>query len=278
MATQPTLRRILAAPGVSLPYLDAGARDGFPVVLVHGLGDSMRAWGPVLDHLPGDVRALVPTLRGHGDADRPGHGYAPADFAGDLAALLDGAGVRAAALVGHSSGVQTALRFALTWPDRTRAVVGIGTPGPVRSHPDAAALDAMFDGLADPVEPSFARGFLDGHLMRPVPPGFIDALVAETLKVPARVLRETWAGIRAFDVSSELHRIAAPVLLIWGDRDAIPIASRQVQEQLVAALPDARLVVVDGAGHHVHWDEPERVAREIVAFIRAVLRGQEPDR
>jgi pimeloyl-ACP methyl ester carboxylesterase len=48
------------------------------------------------------------------------------------------------------------------------------------------------------------------------------------------------------------------------------VASREAQEQLVAALPGARLVVYVGAGHHVHWEEPARFAIELASFVRSL--------
>ena len=59
-------RRVRVAAGVSIPYVDQGGSDGVPVVLIHGLGDSLRSYEFVQAHLPGDVRTLVPSLRGHG--------------------------------------------------------------------------------------------------------------------------------------------------------------------------------------------------------------------
>jgi len=78
-------------------------------------------------------------------------------------------------------------------------------------------------------------------MARPAPPGFVDALVSESRKVPAHVWREVWAGVREADLSAELGRIAAPTLLVWGDRDHL--CTRAVQDGLAAAIPSARLSV-----------------------------------
>lgn len=273
MTTHPRIGRVTVAPDVVIPYIDQGAADGVPIVLIHGLGDSSRSYEPVLTHLPEDVRALVPSLRGHGDADRPEQGYTPVDFAGDMAALLNVAEVESAVFVGHSSGAQTAQQFALTYPQRTLGLVLIGAPGTIHSHPGAAEFDKVFGELTDPLGPAFVRGFTEGQLAQPVPASFLDALVAETLKVPARVIRATWSGVRDFDITGEVGRISAPTLLVWGDRDQVAVASREVQEQLVAAIPKARLVVYAGAGHNPHWEEPARFAMELVSFVRSLHAG-----
>jgi pimeloyl-ACP methyl ester carboxylesterase len=56
-----------------------------------------------------------------------------------------------------------------------------------------------------------------------------------------------------------------PTLIVWGDQDEL--LPREDQLRLRAALPGSRLVVYEGAGHIVHWEQPERVARDIAAFV-----------
>lgn len=78
----PTASAGEGTPGVSIPYVDQGGSDGVTVVLIHGLGDSLRSYEPVQAHLPEGMRTLVPSLRGHGDADRPQRGYTPTGLDG----------------------------------------------------------------------------------------------------------------------------------------------------------------------------------------------------
>ncbi len=255
---------------VTIPYADQGARGGVPVVLVHGLGDSLRSYEPVLAHLPGDLRALVPSLRGHGDADRPDQGYTPADHVGDLAVLLDDAGVDEVVIAGHSSGSQIAQLFAVTHPRRTRGLVLIGAPGPHPNRAAAATMTAEIAALADPIEATWLRGFAASTIAGPVPETFLDMIVAEARKVPARVYQAAWPGIRDFDVSRDLQRIAAPTTIIWGDQDRVPVATREAQSQLVDAIPDARLIIYTGAGHSPHWEQPERFAADLASFVRGL--------
>lgn len=224
------------------------------------MGDSWRSYEPVLEYVPDDVRVLAPSLRGHGDADRPDNGYTPAGFASDLVALLDRVGVDRAVLAGHSSGAQVAQLFAITYPQRTLGLVLVGAPAPMRGHPGAARLDQMFSTLTDPVDPAMVRGFTERLFAGPHPADFLDTQVAETLKVPARVIRSTWAGIREFDISDQLRLIDVPTLIVWGDHDDLPVASRETQENLVHAIPNAELVVYAGVGHSPHWEQPARFA------------------
>ncbi len=262
------IRRVRVAPGVSIPYADQGRSDGVPVVLIHGLGDSLRSYEPVQAHLSGDVRTLVPSLRGHGDADRPEHGYAPADHMHDIRAVLDDAGVPDAVVGGHSSGSQVAQLFALTYRRRIRGLILIGAPGP-RPDPAAAAwMNSEIAALKDPIDERWLRAFAESTVAEALPEGFLEIILTEARKVPARVYKAAWPGIRDFDVSADLHRITARTLLVWGDEDRVPVATRSAQEQLLDAIPNAQLLIYAGAGHSPHWECPERFASDLATFVR----------
>lgn len=71
-----------------LAYAEQGKPSGVPVLLLHGVTDSWRSFVPMLAHLPRSMHAFALSQRGHGDSDRPTAGYAPHDFAADLAAFV----------------------------------------------------------------------------------------------------------------------------------------------------------------------------------------------
>jgi pimeloyl-ACP methyl ester carboxylesterase len=64
----------------------------------------------------------------------------------------------------------------------------------------------------------------------------------------------------------------APTLILWGDRDGL--CSRGDQEALLAAIAGSRLVVYEGAGHGLHWEEPERFAADLVAFCKVLVKSK----
>lgn len=94
------------------------------------------------------------------------------------------------------------------------------------------------------------------------------ARVAESLKVPARVWRAVFEGFLEDDVARELGKIKAPTLIVWGARDAL--SPRRDQDALVTAIAGSRLLVYERAGHGLHWEEPERFAADLVAFVRSL--------
>ena len=121
-----TVKYATLASGVRLPYVEQGDSDGVPVVLLHGVTDSLRSWEPVLPYLPSSIRAFAVTQRGHGDADRPAAGYHPRDFAADVVAFLDAVGIERAVLAGHSMSSYIAERVASEHPERVLGVVLVG--------------------------------------------------------------------------------------------------------------------------------------------------------
>jgi pimeloyl-ACP methyl ester carboxylesterase len=237
------------------------------VIFLHGLTDSWRAFELVLAELPGDVHAIAVTQRGHGDASRPTSGYRTRDFASDLLLFLDALGVQRAVLVAHSSHTFTVERCAIEHPERVTGLVLIGAPATLRGKPGVASLLETVSGLTDPIDAAFVREFARAACHRPVAPAFLEAMVEESLKVPAHVWREGFPGLLEDDFLGELHRIAAPTLLVWGDLDAI--VPEQDQRTLMAAIPCATLRIYQGTGHTPQWEEPARFAADLAAFTLA---------
>jgi non-heme chloroperoxidase len=252
--------------GVTLPYVEQGDPDGVPVVLPHGVTDSWRSFEPALPYLPGSNRAFALTQRGHGDASRPAAGYHPRDFAADVAAFLDSQGLESAFIAGHSMGSIVALRFALDYPERTRGLVPIGTFVRYATNPVITEfVEDVVSGLEDPIDQSIAREFQESTLAGPISPRYLEVVIAESLKVPARVWRDAFAGLLDDEHAARLDAVAAPTLLIWGDQDAFVPESDQ--ETLLATIVGSRLEVYRGTGHAVHWEEPARFAADLVAFV-----------
>ena len=250
---------------VRMPYFEQGDPSGTPLVLVHAVGDSQRIFEGLLDHLPVSIHAFAPTMRGHGDASRPQTGYRSSDYAADLAAFMDALGIEAAIVAGGSSGGLVAQHFSVHFPDRLLGLVLLGAPLTFRNKPAAQAQgNTTLSTLADPLDPDFVRGFVEGLLSRPMPEAAVDIAVQESLKAPAFVWRETLKGILEDDFSEELSRVAVPALVIWGEGDAL--LPREDQETLARLIHGARLVVYPGAGHLFYWEEPARVAADLAAF------------
>jgi pimeloyl-ACP methyl ester carboxylesterase len=103
-----------------------------------------------------------------------------------------------------------------------------------------------------------------------VPAELLETAIAESLKLPARVWRAAFQGFLQDELTGERGRIRTRTLILWGDRDAY--GSRSDQDALVEEIAGARLVVYPGTGHALHWEEPERFASDLTAFVAEIAR------
>ncbi len=212
--------------------------------------------------------------------DLPGFGLTGPDSTGDysdtragevLAALLDALGVARAHVVGSSMGGRIAWRFAAEHPDRVERLVlmapdGFASPGldygkPPRLAPLMRLLPytlprflvraGMAPAYADPAALTEAR--VERYHAMLTAPGVRRAILArmgQHILVPPEPF---------------LARIAAPTLLLWGEKDAMVPAAHAAD--YLRALPDARSVVLPGIGHAPMEEAPEATARAIRAFL-----------
>ena len=186
------VRSVTLSSGITLAAPERGQTSGVPVVFLHGVTDSWRSFEPVLDRLPGTVRALAMTQRGHGDSSKPDNGYRYGDMAQDLREFMDARDLPAAVIAGHSMGGMVAQRFAADHPDRVAGLVLMGAFRTLYAHPGIQELwNSALSTLSDPVDPAFVREFQVSTLARPVPPEFLETVINESLHVPARIWRAT---------------------------------------------------------------------------------------
>jgi pimeloyl-ACP methyl ester carboxylesterase len=164
--------------------------------------------------------------------------------------------VTEADFVGHSFGAKTALYLAATSPVVRRLVLagssGLRTPPSFRARTKRAlSRGARLAGKAGP----------PGRVLR-------DALyrrIASEDYRNAGPLRPTFVKVVNEDLTELLHRVGAPTLLVWGtEDDAVPVAHAQTMEQ---RIPDAGLVLFEGAGHFAYLDEPDRFCRVVRHFL-----------
>ena len=259
------INSIVIPDRVELSYVRQGNPAGVPVLFLHGLTDSWRSFEPVLPHLPENIHAIALSQRGHGDSSRPAGGYRTRDFAADAAAFLKSLVQGPAIVVGHSMGSTNALRFAIDFPELTRGLVLVGSFARYRGNQVIEELWDAVSQLTDPIDPVFALEFQQGTLAQPVTPAFLDVVVQESLKVPARIWRAALQGLMEDDFVGEISRIKTPTRLLWGNRDTLCLA--RDQEVLLDAIEGSKLVVFEGAGHALHWEEAARFAAEVVDFV-----------
>ena len=255
--------------GLQLEFAEQGEPGGTAMMLLHGSTDSWRSFEALLPLLPRNWHVIVPSQRGHGRSDTSASDYGTRAFAADAAALAQELGLPPLVVVGHSMGAANAFRLAIDRPECVRGLVAIAAFAHFADKPDLLAFhQSAIVPLSDPVPYELAQQFQQSTVAGPVAPGWMHTMVAESLQLPAHVWRGMFAGLLQDDFSAELQHVRVPTLLAWGDRDAY--VPRADQDWLLRTLPNARLSPFPGVGHAVHWEQPEALARELVAFVETL--------
>jgi 2-succinyl-6-hydroxy-2,4-cyclohexadiene-1-carboxylate synthase len=232
------------------------------LLFLHGFTNTGASWDDVISGLPRSFRAHAPDLRGHGSAARPVSLEA-------VLVELDALAPNRFTLVGYSQGGRIALHAALAMPERVQRLVLIGA-SPGIADPDARAQRRAADEtLAAWMDTVSIEEFVSRWARTPVladqPPSVRAAVTADRLHNTTDGLAAALRGLGTGTLPSlwdHLGEVSVPVELIVGERDA---TFRATAERMQAAMSDARLHVVPGAGHAVHLEEPWAVAGIIVA-------------
>jgi pimeloyl-ACP methyl ester carboxylesterase len=253
-----SIAQVALSSGLVVSYASIGGRSGPALVMLPGPTDSWRSYAAVLDELTSSMRSIAVSQRGHGDTDKPPAGYRVEDFAHDVPLLLDALDIDRAVIAGHSGSCLVARRVAIDHPQRVAGLVLEASPTTLVAN---AKLQAFLATVPDSIDADFARGFVLGTSAGDLPRVVVDGLVDELLKVPAQVWMETFQSLLGYDDLADIHRIAAPTLLVWGDAD--PLVSQDMQEALAARIPAAELVVYRGFGHTPRWEDPVRFADDL---------------
>lgn len=277
MPWEPPAERWVEVRGVRLRVYDSADlreyRGGPTLVMLHGMPGQLTNWRFQIEGLQDEFRVVAPDMRGYGRSDKPER-VTFEDYLLDLDGLLRELSIRDPVLVGHSFGAMVAQVYA---SDReVRGLVLIGTK--LSHEPDA--LDLMVEKLpAFLWKPLFFREHaLTRALYRRMFFGregdeafrlFMEDNSEYIESLPARVYRYEVA-LRGYDAREALRRVRCPTLLVVGSEDRVTPPSES--EEAARLMPNARLVVVEGAGHLILYEKPEEVNRLIREFCRG-LRG-----
>jgi pimeloyl-ACP methyl ester carboxylesterase len=265
------------------------AADAPPIVLIHGAGcnlEDMRALG---EQLAARHRVIL--------IDRPGMGWskrktrdgsAPQFQAAILREVLDQLGIARAMIVGHSWGGALAMSFALDYPDRTAALILLGSPLYPLAHP-TTLLYALFAmpivgwiyarTLALPLGLPFVGLALGSAFLPQLPPrDYLKRSAALLLLRPSTFLanaRDMADLKRNLEPQpSRYPGFSVPTLVMSGASDFV-VAPAFHAVPFAAAVPHAKLVILPGIGHMLHHAATERVLAEIEGLAAMMAAPKE---
>jgi lipase len=262
-----------------------------PVVCLHGITAQHRAFNAAA-RLLGPSRGLVGVdLRGRGDSDKPESGYGLATHASDVVRVLDYLGLEDAVLLGHSMGAFVALKIALEYPDRVRALALLDGGWPrVESSPDEMTEDEKQE--AEALEEGLARAFrrldmvfespeayLDfwfpdrGLTMDDLPSDLADYYLYDLEKVEggynpkasrAAAEEDSPSIASTSPTAREMSGVGCPVALVRASQGFFPgsdpLISDEARDVMAGSLDIREEVLVEGANHYTMlWPKYTRV-------------------
>ena len=250
--------------GHRMHYYVAGAADGPPVVLVHGLGGQAEDWRNLAPFLRGaGYRVYTPDLFGFGRSEKPADfSYSIPDQAAAVFAFMDAMGLKQVDLGGLSMGGWIVQRMAADHPDRIRKLIIFDSAG-------LSEKPAWNTALFTPTSAA-ELDQLDTLLM-PNPPQVPPFIANDILRISHS---HAWVMRRALDsmlsghdtTDSLLPQLRMPVLIVWGELDHImPLAQGQKMHMLV---PQSQIEVVQGCGHLAPVQCADRLGPKVRAFLK----------
>lgn len=257
--------------GVALSYTEQGTGSP-PVVLLHGFPLDARMWEAQLPAIASAGRRVIaPDLRGFGRSwsESP---FTIESLADDIHALLSAVDAIPMVLAGLSMGGYVALAYAKKYPADLRGLIFLDT----KAEADTADGRQGREKMIELVRKEGSKPIADQMMSKMLAKDAADRRpqTAQTLRqmmeaCPPKTIEHALAAMRDRpDRSGELASIKVPTLVIVGESDAITPPS--VAEAMVRKIPNAQLVVIDGAGHMSPMEQPEQVNRALRAFLDKV--------
>jgi pimeloyl-ACP methyl ester carboxylesterase len=257
-------------------------------VFVHGIRDQGRSWDHFIDAL---LRRGVPIkhavaldLRGHGESEWPGlsRGYQHEDFLTDLAGLLKHLDKHPVTIIGHSLGGSMCLLYAGTFPEKVKRMVLLESLGPF-ARADEEVPDIIAERLKgrDYVEIPFPHETLEAAAKAiqktfPLIPDRAALHMAHhgTHTKGGRyrwkhdpILRyRTTTAMSEGQIEAFIRRLKCPILFVYGTESDFMKSVRGHRAQL---FPNAKIIPIEGAGHHIPHEKPEELAEVVVPFLLA---------
>lgn len=239
---------------VVLAHREDGDPAAPPVLMAPSLGTTWEMWDPVVASLSSTYRVVRFDTRGHGRSPVPPRPYTMEAMAEDVVALADRLGIDRFCFVGLSLGGCIGQMLGLKHPDRLSALVLCCTLprfGDSSSWQQrAAAIRA--EGMGVLAERTRGRWFTEAF--RSSHPDAVERCIGMLTATPVEGYAGCCDALASFDATDDLGRIDVPTRVLVGAED--PVATVELGERMVAALPDAELTVIERASHIACIEQP----------------------
>ncbi|HMM77038.1 MAG TPA: alpha/beta fold hydrolase [Gammaproteobacteria bacterium] len=245
---------------------------GPTVVFMHGIGGNRTNWREQLDALAPEFRAVAWDARGYGDSDDYEAALAFPDFAADLLRLLDHLGVAQAHLVGLSMGGRIAMDFYEAHPRRVASLVLCDTfPGYDASITEeqrekfiASRRKPLVEDGKEPrdIAPLVAPTLLGKNAA----PAALQRLIDSMAMLHKESYIKAIEAMTRYEPVARLGEFRVPTLVVCGEEDRLTPPA--IARDMVARIPDARLAILERAGHLSNIEQPLAFNAVLLDFLR----------
>jgi 3-oxoadipate enol-lactonase len=240
--------------------------EGRPLVLVPGLAGGFELLGPLARLLSRHFQVISYQLRGEDDCFALRRRFDMADLVDDLEEFLDWFGLERPALMGVSFGGVLALQLAARRPHRLRSLIVQGVGSRFEKGLLQQVAGMVLSRYPLPSDNPFVNQFFNllfGSRQRPGP--LFQFVTRQCWQTDQSVMAHRFRLVESFALEDRILRIAAPTLILAGERDLL--VSAQSLAELSQGIRRSRLVKLRGCGHLAFATAPERVAEEVQRFL-----------
>ena len=261
-------RQFVGPDGCRVSYLTVRHPAAGPtILLIHGSGVSAGYWVNQLLGLGRALRVVAIDLPGHGASD-PIEGASVEAYAEATAHFLELLGAGPVIVAGHSLGGAVAIALAARHPGAVTGLVLLSSCA--KLPPVDNSWERWLAYLPGALRKILFFSMAKKLLFAPGAAGGAVSLGMQELRScrPETILKDVLAA-RTMDLTDQAPRLGVPTLLLCGSRDRLTPPA--LSEQLSVLIPRARLRTIEGAGHMLLLEVPERVNQEILTFARSIL-------
>ncbi len=264
-------QNLVKVKGYHVRFLEDGLSRSKHILFLHGLGASAERWSKAMPIFAKHFHVVAPDLLGFGYSDKPEVSYTMPFFVDFVKRFADALDMKHLYLIGASLGGQIAAEVALTSKNMIEKLVLVTPSGmmkdatPVLNYYIAAAMYPTFEnatkafaqmaGSTNAVDIVYARDFVNRMQLPNAKYAFMSSIMGSKT---------------APNLSGRLDQIAAPTLIVWGEKDRlIPV---RYANKFLHEIKGSRLAIVEGAGHTPYFEKPQIFSDTVLEFLKTSMK------
>ena len=266
--------------GVRLHYVERGS--GAPLVMIPGWSQTAAQFEAQVEGLSASRRVIAFDMRGHGESDKPEHGYKIQRLAMDVRGAIEALGPERVSLLGHSMGCSVIWCYIDLFGEAglERLVLVDQMPSITArnewSEQEKQAAGAIFDGaslyetiaaLAGKEGVGTTKGFISSMFTSGFPAERVEWVIEQNRKMPRRHAAMLLLNHSTQDWRDLIPRITLPTLIVGGRVSLIDWRSQEWMQRQIAGSQLEIFEEADGGNHFMFMENPERFNRLVDAFL-----------